>query len=504
MNIYIVTNFPISILFNDPPILFPSKNNILILTSSTLDLALKKYQNLAILMYAPWCPYCKSLLPELEKAAGSKRINDMNLTFAKIDIDYYTSIRDKYNIKGLPNIIFFENGEKKEIYDGERRSEFIIEWFYKRLINPIHVIDSLGDINKYQNEKGFNYIYFGNDTNNINIYKNFSMKQDIKFGLCQNLETIKSYGLIEPETAVYYKPFDEPPYVITKNITEDNLQKIIKDNRSPLIYKSYEDLFYHSLTFYKPAFCFFRNSTDSRVKEYDNHLKKLAIKYKGKIKFTIGDFNDKFVQSTLRYYKMYISEDNSPTALIFDFKGDFNTWRFNDFYMNYNESNLEEFLKNWIDKKLASLKFKSEEDPGKQEKGEVFKVVYKTFKRDVLDNKLNVLVKFYMPNDTNCNKIESIYEDLAMKLKINGNIRIAEYNLNENYFDFVKIDHYPTLLYFRAGYKNKDELIEYKGNMDDVNDLIYYVLTNQKFPILNQKKDKKTEEKNTEKINHDL
>ena len=161
-------------------------------------------------------------------------------------------------------------------------------------------------------------------------------------------------------------------------------------------------------------------------------------------------------------------------------------------------------MKNWIDKKLASLKFKSEEDPGKQGTGEVFKVVYKTFKRDVLDNKLNVLVKFYMPNDTNCKKIESIYEDLAMKLKINGNIRIAEYNLNENYFDFVKIDHYPALLYFRAGYKNKDEIIEYKGNMDDVNDLIYYVLTNQKFPILNQKKDKKTEEKHTEKINYDL
>ena len=491
-------------LFNEPPMIFPSKNNILILTSSPLDQALKKYQNLAVLMYAPWCPYCRSLLIELEKAAQSKLINDMNLTFGKIDVDYDIAIKEKYKIKGFPNIFFFVNGEKKQSFDGERTDNHIIEWFYKRLINPIHIIDSLDDINKYQKEKGFHYIYFGNNTKNIEIYKNFSLTKSFKFGLCQNLETIKSYKIIEPETAVYYKPFDEPPYVITKNITVENLGKIIKDNRAALIYKSYKDLFYFSLNFHRPAFCFFRNGTDLNSKEYDAHLKKLALKYKGKIKFSIGDYNDSFVQSTFRYYKIYKNEDNSPTALIFDFYGDFNTWRFNDFYMDYSESNLEEFLTNWFDKKLALLKLKSEEDPGKQDLGEVFKVVYKTFKRDVLDNQLNVLVKFYMPNDTKCKKIESIYEDLASKLIKNGNIRIAEFNLEENYFDYINIKHYPTLLYFRAGYKNKNELIEYEGNTDDVNDLIYFVLTNQKFPTLNKEKNKAKEEKINEKINNDL
>lgn len=146
---------------------------------------------------------------------------------------------------------------------------------------------------------------------------------------------------------------------------------------------------------------------------------------------------------------------------------------------------------------------KTEEDPGEQEQGKVYKVVYQTFKRDVLYNKLNVFVKFYMPNDTLCKEMESIYKDLAMKLKVNGNIRIAEYNLEENYFDYIKIEHYPTLILFRAGYKDKDELIEYKGNMD-VNDILYFVLTNQEFPILNKKKRKKFEEKKDEKINGDL
>lgn len=39
---------------------------------------------------------------------------------------------------------------------------------------------------------------------------------------------------------------------------------------------------------------------------------------------------------------------------------------------------------------------------GKQERGKVFKVVHKKFKRDVLDNILNVFVIFYLSNDILC------------------------------------------------------------------------------------------------------
>ena len=118
--------------------------------------------------------------------------------------------------------------------------------------------------------------------------------------------------------------------------------------------------------------------------------------------------------------------------------------------------------------------------------------MYKTFKKEVLNNKLNVFVKFYIPNDTLCKEIEPIYKKLAAELKINGNIRIAEYNLEKNYFDYIKIEHYPTLILFRAGHKDKTELMEYKGDKN-VNDMIYFVLINQAFPILNEKEDKQKE-----------
>lgn len=491
VNCYIMTFFPISLLFKESSIKFPSKNGIIILTNSTINEALKAYQNILILMHAPWCHHCKKMLPVLEQVAKSKIANNMNLTFAKIDVDHYASIAKKYNVKGFPTTILFKDGEKKEIYKGENDKDSIIEWLYKRLINETYLIESLSDINEYQNNGKFNYIYFGQNKNNINIYKNFSLSKNIKFGLCQNLEIIKNSKL-EPETAVFYKPFDEPSYVITKNITKENLENIMEENRYPLIYKDIKELCFYSLNNLEPAFFFFRNSSDIKVNEYDETMKKMALKYKGKIKFSIGDINEPFVQKILNTSNINLNIENFPNALIYDFYKKFNKWKFRDFYENYNEMNLELFIQNWIEKKL--IEYKSEDAPGQQEAGKVFKVVHKTFKKDVLNNKLNVFVKFCIPNNTLCKEIEPIYIDLASKLKINGNIRIAEYDLEKNYFDYIKIEHYPTLILFRAGLKEKNELVEYKGNMNNVNDLIYFVLTNQAFPILNEKKDNSMKE----------
>ena len=42
----------------------PVENDIMILTDSTFDKALEKYENMLIVFYAPWCGNCKTLLPE--------------------------------------------------------------------------------------------------------------------------------------------------------------------------------------------------------------------------------------------------------------------------------------------------------------------------------------------------------------------------------------------------------------------------------------------------------
>ena len=52
---------------------FPLEKDVIILTDSTFDKAVEKYEYLLVLFYAPWCGHCKKFHPEYEKAATTLR-----------------------------------------------------------------------------------------------------------------------------------------------------------------------------------------------------------------------------------------------------------------------------------------------------------------------------------------------------------------------------------------------------------------------------------------------
>ena len=100
-------------LLRDDPVHFPQKDGILILTSETIDEAIKTYPRLAVLMFAPWCPHCKALYPEMASALKDPLMKKMGVVFGRVDIEYNTKVQEDYNIRGMPTVIYFENGERK-------------------------------------------------------------------------------------------------------------------------------------------------------------------------------------------------------------------------------------------------------------------------------------------------------------------------------------------------------------------------------------------------------
>lgn len=57
---------------------------------------------------AVWCGPCKRLAPQLEALA--KKTPDA--LFYKVDVDENSETAEKYEITGMPTIIFFKNGKK--------------------------------------------------------------------------------------------------------------------------------------------------------------------------------------------------------------------------------------------------------------------------------------------------------------------------------------------------------------------------------------------------------
>lgn len=56
--------------------------------------------------YADWCGPCKMLGPILEEIA-----NDKGIDVVKVNVDEYTALAQKYQIRSIPAMFVFSNGE---------------------------------------------------------------------------------------------------------------------------------------------------------------------------------------------------------------------------------------------------------------------------------------------------------------------------------------------------------------------------------------------------------
>ncbi|AWP13690.1 putative dnaJ -like subfamily C member 10 [Scophthalmus maximus] len=85
--------------------------------------------------FAPWCPPCRALLPELRKAsiqlAGQMK-------FGTLDCTIHHSLCSVYNIQAYPTTVIF-NGSSVHEYEGQHSADGILE-FIQDLVNPTVVI----------------------------------------------------------------------------------------------------------------------------------------------------------------------------------------------------------------------------------------------------------------------------------------------------------------------------------------------------------------------------
>lgn len=64
--------------------------------------------------YATWCPPCKVLARNLIQF---DKVKSEDVIIYKVDIDKYMDLAKKYNVRSLPTLVYFDDGElvKKEV-----------------------------------------------------------------------------------------------------------------------------------------------------------------------------------------------------------------------------------------------------------------------------------------------------------------------------------------------------------------------------------------------------
>ncbi|MCX8152297.1 MAG: thioredoxin [Archaeoglobaceae archaeon] len=94
------------------------------------DEILKKYENVVVDFWAPWCPSCRMLLPVIDELAKEY---EKKVVFVKVNTDQNPKIATRFSIFAVPTLIFFKNSKPVDRIVGTLPKSEIKKWIEKNI-----------------------------------------------------------------------------------------------------------------------------------------------------------------------------------------------------------------------------------------------------------------------------------------------------------------------------------------------------------------------------------
>ncbi|MFC7176661.1 thioredoxin [Halosegnis marinus] len=83
-----------------------------------LDAAVAEHDRLLVDFHADWCGPCQMMNPTLEAFAA-----ETDVTVAKVDVDENQALASAYGVRGIPNLLYFADGEQVQQLTGLQQRE---------------------------------------------------------------------------------------------------------------------------------------------------------------------------------------------------------------------------------------------------------------------------------------------------------------------------------------------------------------------------------------------
>ena len=76
--------------------------------------------------WAPWCPPCRAVAPELDKLAKQKHGETV---VAKVDTEALPALAARYGIRSIPTFVLFTNGRERQRVSGAQPATALTQTF---------------------------------------------------------------------------------------------------------------------------------------------------------------------------------------------------------------------------------------------------------------------------------------------------------------------------------------------------------------------------------------
>jgi protein disulfide-isomerase A1 len=424
---------------------YPEEDHVIVMTEANFDEIIQKHEFVLVEFYAPWCGHCKKLTPEWSSAAQTLKSADPAVPLGKVDATENAALGTKYGVTGYPTIKFFVKGEPID-FNGGRTAADIVQWAKKKTGPASIALADAAALDKVKADNKVAVIYVGAD--NINFQNFLKVAQSLDaVAFAHSHDNSLGAGL------TLYKQFDEGSNKYTGDFSADDIKAFIAANRYPVVMpfegdEAIERVFGKEAA----AIVLFTDATSGA--EHDA-FKAVSRDLKNTLIFTHSTATTGLGQRLSDYIGVKAAE--TPAVWIIHPKsGDLAKFPLNG---AISADNIRTFVSNFQNGKL-DRHFKSAEIPA--ENNEAVKVVVgKNWNDVVINNDVNVLVKFYAPWCGHCKTLAPIWEEVGQALAGNSKILLVKVDSTENEIPGVSVQGFPTLKFYKAG--QKDTPIDFAG-----------------------------------------
>ena len=227
----------------------------------------------------------------------------------------------------------------------------------------------------------------------------------------------------------------------------------------------------------KAGVILFRSALSLDADRVDEVFHKVALRLRSdKLSFIVTDIRAEGFQQRLARY-LSVGPESLPSLQIVQVDGEQKR------YIHagpIDEESIVAFIQSWQDGKAPRF-FRSESVPdSKANPGPVFRVVGNSFAKDVLENELDVLVKYYGPPDEKLTQATDVFLKVAQKLVANPKLRLVEVDLTKNDIPGQASFSLPYLKMFPG--KAKNASVIYEGSFKE-DEIIKFVKEKSSFPV---------------------
>ncbi|OMO81294.1 Thioredoxin [Corchorus olitorius] len=428
------------------------EKDVIILKKENFSGFIEKNRYVLVEFYAPWCSHCRALAPGYAAAATELK---GEVVLAKVDGTQEEEMLQKFDIEGFPTLLFFVDGVHKT-FEGDRTKDGIVTWVKKKTGAP-----SIYNITTTEEAKS---ILAAESTTVLGFLDSLvgpvseelvaasRLQDDVKFYKTSNPDVAKLFN-IEPlakrPAMVLLKKEDEKLSYFDGPFSKLAISEFVSNNKLPLVVtltsQTAKLVFGNSI---KKHLLLFANSHDSE--KIKAAFLEAAKSFKGKLTFVYVELDHQDTEKrVLEYFSV---SGDSPRVLAFRYDDD------KKYVMNgdLTFSNIKSFVEEFLEDKLKPF-YISDPIPDKND-GDVKIVVGKNFDEIVLDGSKDVLLEIYAPWCSHWQALEPIYNRLGKYLRGIESLVIAKMDGTTNEHFRVKVDGFPTLLFFPAGNKSSDPI----------------------------------------------